>query len=55
MVEQVLLVVAGPGHVAVRSQQHGGHVQLVADVDDVVDPVGRPQPLVEGEAISELL
>ena len=46
MVEQVLLVVAGPGHVAVRSQQHGGHLQLVADVDDVVDPV---RPSRDGE------
>ena len=34
---------AGPGHVAVRSQQHGGHVQLVADVDHVVDPVRPPR------------
>ena len=46
MVEQVLLVVAGPGHVAVRSQQHGGHAQLVADVDDVVEPV---RPSRDGE------
>src|ERR1700733_8953925 len=46
MVEQVPLAVAGPGHVAVRSQQHGRHVQLVADVDDVINPV---RPSRDGE------
>ena len=40
MAEQFCLVVAGPGHVTIRPQQHGGHVQFLAGVDDVVDPVG---------------
>ena len=39
--EQVFLVFADPGHMAVGAQQHGGHVELLAEVDDVVDPV-RP-------------
>lgn len=37
--EQVRLVLAGPDHVAVGPQQHGGHVQFVAGIDDVVDTV----------------
>ncbi len=38
---EILLVFTDPRHVAVRPQQYGGHVQFLADVDDVVDPV-RP-------------
>ena len=39
LAEQLLLLFTDPRHVAVRPQQHRGHVQLLADVDDVVDPV----------------
>ena len=51
----VLLIFADPRHVAVRSQQHCGHVEFVAGVDDVVDPVrpaGHREPagLVEQQA-----
>ena len=38
LAEQILLVFTDPRHVAVRPQQHGGHVQFLADVDDVVTP-----------------
>ncbi|GII69519.1 hypothetical protein Sme01_19950 [Sphaerisporangium melleum] len=38
--EQILLVIAHPGHVAVRPQQHGGDVRFLAGVDDVADPSG---------------
>src|SRR5689334_19792745 len=52
LAEQILLIVAGPCHVAVRPQQRGGHVQFPADVGDVVDPVcparnRQPAGLVE--------
>src|SRR5919112_4808706 len=42
LVEQILLVPADPRHVAVRPQQHGGRVEFLADVDDVVDPICPP-------------
>ncbi len=42
LAEQIRLIFAGPGHVTVRPQQHGGHIQFLAAVDDVVDPVGPP-------------
>jgi hypothetical protein len=50
VVEQVALVVAGPGHVAIRSRQNGRWVQLIAAVDDVLDPVGseRASPALLG-------
>ena len=40
--EQILLIVADPGHVAVGPEEHGGHVQFVADVDEV-DPIRPPR------------
>lgn len=39
-VEQIPLVVAHPGDVSVRAEQYRGHVQVLAVVDDMVDPVG---------------
>ena len=39
--EQVVLVLADPGDVAVRPEQDRGRVQLLADVHDVIDPI-RP-------------
>ena len=39
LAEQILLVVTDPRHVAVRPQQRRGHVQFLADVDDVVNPI----------------
>jgi hypothetical protein len=42
LAEEICLVFAGPGHVTVRPQQHGGYIQFLAAVDDVVDPVGPP-------------
>jgi len=39
LAEQILLIFTDPRHVAVRPQQRRGHVQFLADVDDVVDPV----------------
>jgi hypothetical protein len=39
LAEQLRLIFADPGHVAVRPQQHGGHVQFLAEVDDVIDPI----------------
>jgi len=55
VVEQVGLIVTGPGHVAVRPQQRGGDVEFLAEVDDVVDPVcpvgnGKPAGLVEQQS-----
>ena len=52
LAEQFLLVFTSPRHVAVRPQQRRGHVQFLADVDDVVDPIGpardrEPAGLVE--------
>jgi hypothetical protein len=35
------MVLTDPRHVAVRRQQRRGHVQFLADVDEVVDPI-RP-------------
>jgi hypothetical protein len=39
LAEQILLVFTDPRHVAVGPQQRRGHVQFLADVDDVVDPL----------------
>jgi hypothetical protein len=47
--EQLLLILAGPRHVAVRPQQHGGHIEFLADVDDVVGPTA--QPSTEGRPV----
>ena len=52
LVEQIPLILTDPRHVAVRPQQHGWYVDLLADVDDVVDPVHpasdrKPAGLVE--------
>jgi hypothetical protein len=54
--EQFLLIVTHPRHVAVRSQQRRGDVQLVADVDHVVHTVGpaghrEPAGLVQLESV----
>lgn len=50
-----MLIVAGPGDVAVGAQQDGGRVQFLAGVGYVVDPVrpafGRqPARLIEQQA-----
>jgi len=52
LAEKFLLIFTDPRYVAVRPQQHGGHVQFLADVDDVVDPIcparrRKPAGLVE--------
>ena len=48
----IRLVFTDPGDVAVRPQRRRGHIQFLADVDDVVDPVcparhRKPACLVE--------
>ena len=53
--EQLLLVVADPRHVAVRSQQERGHLELSARVDHTVDPLSpavdrEPAGLIEQQA-----
>src|SRR6266540_1643541 len=55
LAEQIRLVFADPRHVAVRPQQRRGHVQFLADVDDVVYPIcparhREPAGLVEQQS-----
>jgi hypothetical protein len=63
LADQFLLLVTDPRHVAVRPQQHRGHLQLLADADDVVDPLRpahhpKPAGLVEQQpaaAVQQLI
>ena len=60
LAEQTLLVFTDPRHVAVRPQQRRGHVQFLADVDNVVDPIcparhREPAGLVEQQSASGML
>jgi hypothetical protein len=39
LAEQILLIFTDPRHVALWPQQRRGHIQFLADLDDVVDPI----------------